>query len=63
MLAAKIVDQSASVTTWRASMRLIQIKEPITVVTVTRVAAGRIRRARRDQNAVRENEPPVPISR
>ena len=41
----------------RASSRLIQARESSTVTTVTRVAAGRIRRARRAQNAA-DRDPP-----
>ena len=46
-LAANSADHTASSTTWRASIRLSTTSEAMTVTTVTRVAAGRIRRARR----------------
>ena len=63
MLAANAEAQSASMTTWRASSRLIQARESSTVTTVTRVAAGRIRRARRAQNAPIETLPVSSTSR
>jgi peptidoglycan/LPS O-acetylase OafA/YrhL len=39
------------------------VTDAATVATVTTVAAGRIRRARRDPNAVSEKDPPATTSR
>jgi len=46
-VAMKVAAQPASYTTWTASSRLSQISDPTKVASVTRVAAGRIRRTRR----------------
>jgi hypothetical protein len=62
-LAANAEAHSASMTTCRASTRLIQIIDAITVTTVTSVAAGRMRRARRAQKPPTEIVPVSSTSR